>query len=157
MTNRLTILGGTDWANGEVLYAADLNDTISNMDGALGEIKKFALSISGAITKSTLQTRGWAICDGTTPASQGISSPTIATTPNLENLFLRASDDETSGSTGGATTHSHTVSPPSRQDNVDITVGGTDDVWYGSGNGSTNTVSNLPPYYEVALFIKVKI
>ena len=28
MTTRLVTLGGTDWTDGEVLYAADLNDTI---------------------------------------------------------------------------------------------------------------------------------
>jgi hypothetical protein len=31
MTNRTSILGGTNWADGEVLYAADLNDTVSGL------------------------------------------------------------------------------------------------------------------------------
>jgi len=28
MTTRLVTLGGTDWTDGEVLYAADLNETL---------------------------------------------------------------------------------------------------------------------------------
>jgi hypothetical protein len=31
MTNRTIILGGSDWADGQVLYAADLNDTVSGL------------------------------------------------------------------------------------------------------------------------------
>ena len=44
--------------------------------------------MTGALTKSQLQGYGWAICDGTTPASQGISDATI-TTPDLRERFLR--------------------------------------------------------------------
>ena len=44
--------------------------------------------MTGAITKATLQSYGWAICDGTTPATQGISSPTITTTPDLQEILF---------------------------------------------------------------------
>ncbi len=35
-------------------------------EGMLGEVRMFAISETGAITKLTLQNKGWAICDGTT-------------------------------------------------------------------------------------------
>ena len=86
----------------------DGNEIPLNSVGAmLGEVRQFALSMSGAVTKATLQSNGWAICDGTTPTSQGISSPTITTTPDLQNRFIRMSDDETSGTTGGSDTNTH--------------------------------------------------
>jgi len=150
MTVRTTKLGGTDWVDGTVLTAADLNDTYAANDGALGEVKQFALSIIGAVTKAALQTRGWAICDGTTPASQGISSPTIATTPNLEHTFMRMSDDESSGGTGGSETHNHAVSSTFHVD--DYPSGDTDAV----GTTMTSATSTLPTYYELAFFMKVK-
>ena len=31
MSTRGENVGGTDWADGEVLYAADLNDTVNNL------------------------------------------------------------------------------------------------------------------------------
>ena len=108
MAIRNTKLNGTDWDTGNIITKADINDTNDAMyvyAAPLGEVKMFALSTSGAVTKTSLQANGFAICDGTTPVSQGISSPTITTTPNLENNFIKGSDDETSGtsSTFGTT------------------------------------------------------
>ena len=36
MTVRLVSLGGTDWANGEIAYAADFNDTINRARSSIG-------------------------------------------------------------------------------------------------------------------------
>ena len=172
MAIRTTQLGGTDWS-GEKLIYPDLNDTFdaSSNGSLLGEVKMFALSMTGAITKSNLQVRGWAICDGTTPATQGITSPTIETTPDLQEKFLRMSNDETSGGTGGSDTHTLTVAEiPSHKH----TIPGTwDSNTWSSGTGAgyksdatttdtSNTGSgdahnNIPAYYEVAYFIKVKV
>lgn len=98
-----TRLDGVDTTVSNLTTTVTNNKTLAEKDtGLLGEVRQFALSISGAVTKATLQGKGWAICDGTTPASQGISSPTITTTPNLRSRFLRHSADETTGGTGGS-------------------------------------------------------
>ena len=137
--------------------------------GLLGEIRPVALSLSGALTKSQLQSHGWAICDGTTPTSQGITGATITTTPDLREKFLRHSADETTGGTGGLSevtltidqmpAHSHTFSY--NNDNGSNLAGGA----YTTGPVYTETTStvggsqpheNKPPYYDVCYFIKVK-
>ena len=146
-------------------------------DGALGEVKMFALTVAGAVTKATLQARGWAICDGTTAATQGVTSPTItAVTPNLENKFIRGSDDEASGATGGSDTHNHkwyddSGAPTNYQSfwsdgnnislaTVDVTGGGDTTVWNLEGENNdayTDKIDTKPPYYELVFFIKVRI
>ena len=123
------------------------------MQGQLGEVKMFALSMSGAVTKTILQGTGWAICDGTTPVSQGITSPIIATTPNLEDKFIRMSDDETSGTTGGSDTTTYTVTASQYE------IGGSNALTHVDGGPlylGNNTKTNMPAYYEMAFFIKVK-
>ena len=99
------------FTNGETADADEVNQNFTDVEqdvGLLGEVRMFALSMTGAVTKASLQGKGWAICDGTTPASQGITSPTIETTPDLQEKFIRMSDDETSGTTGGSNDdHNH--------------------------------------------------
>lgn len=129
-------------------------DNPINYGGMLGEVKLFALSVTNAITKVTLQTEGWAICDGTTPAVQGVTNPTITTTPDLQSKFMKMSGDESSGTTGGAIAHTHgvanlnlkVVSSGSGANVVDIAAGTTD-----TGGGG-----HEPPFYEVVYFIKVR-
>lgn len=119
--------------------------------GCLSEIKQFDLSRTGAVTKEDLQAAGWAICDGTTPASQGISDPIITTTPDLGHLFLRMSDDDTSGDTGGVDTNSFSWTSDSVDDNgvnVVAMIEGT--------SAGTKNFDNKPPFYELVPFIKVK-
>jgi len=142
-------------------------------DGILGEVRMFALSVSGAVTKASLQARGWAICDGTTAAAQGITSPTItAATPNLENKFIRGSDDEASSGTGGSETHNHQWFESSNDTSWDEN-GGADRsmsiTTYAAGSTGpwdmvaqpvdlyTSNTSTLPSYYELVFFIKVRI
>lgn len=149
--------------------------------GLLGEIRQIALSMTGALSKATLQGYGWAICDGTTPASQGISDATITTTPDLREKFLRHSANETTGGTGGGTTHNHQwgvqISGGSHPEyaynsvtnnNSDATKqtynssGTVIDIPKGSGNywkGNLYTSkesSSEPPYYDICYFLKVK-
>lgn len=174
MTIRIERLGGavgSDWQNGEYLYAPELIDTIVASQGHLGEVKMFALSISGAVTKSKLQSNGWAICDGTTSASQGITGATITTTPDLQERFIRMSDDETSGTTGGESTHvltiaempahTHDVKKGAPQFNQnefargDFSSSTQVGVTESTGGGSPH--ENKPPFYELAFFIRVKL
>jgi hypothetical protein len=137
--------------------------------GFLGEVRQFCLSITGAITSANLNSAGWAICNGTTPTSQGITGATITTTPNLQQKFLRGASSTTTGGTGGAATdvvnHTHTFTT---QASTNFTNGSLTDPYYANGNNMTNhthsgttdnqviTVDTIPPYYEVAYFIKVK-
>jgi len=177
MAIKNTLLGGTDNVNGDIIDADDVNDTndaIIEYEGFLGEVRMFALSVSGAVTKASLQGRGWAICDGTDiVTTQGITGADITgNTPDLQEKFLRMSDDETSGTTGG-------------KDNVmwvrsdDVNSSGmygrkspthndaTDYSWDSSGSnkaipspdlrGDFYTETNIPAYYEVAYFMKVKL
>lgn len=127
--------------------------------GLLGEVKQFALSITGSITKAALQARGWAICDGTTPASQSISDATITTTPNLKHKFIRMSNNETSGGTGGTETHNHTGTTDQATDltaksNAVAEPVADEDHTH---DFTTSTDNNLPPYLEMVFFIKVKL
>ena len=125
--------------------------------GYLGELRMFAVSISGAITKQALQQRGWAICDGTTPVSQGITNPLLASTPNLVSRFIKMSDDESCGNTGGTETHNHGGATGYTVDY------GSNGKWeyrgYPNGKWHKHEISSnnhLPPYYEALFFIKVR-
>jgi len=139
--------------------------------GYLGEVRMFALSETGAITKAALQSGGWAICDGTMPAAQGISSANITTaTPNLENKFLRGSDDEASGATGGEDTHvltiaelaahTHTIYAGTGGGSASPTFGGNTTpgtTLASSSAGSGTAHENRPAFYELVFFMKVKV
>jgi hypothetical protein len=178
----------TDFIDGDYLYAGTTSDTdklngitnaINAGSGILGEVRMFALSISGAVTKSTLQGYGWAICDGTTPTAQGISGATITTTPDLREKFLRHSEDETTGGTGGSTSHNHQWytypaypydSQKSWQSDgstyqdlevyeVEQNISSSKFALILDSSPSaiyTKNTTTSPPYYDICFFIKVK-
>ncbi len=165
-------LDGVDTTVSNLTTTVNNNKTLAEKDtGLLGEVKQFALSLTGAVTKATLQSKGWAICDGTTPASQGIADATITTTPDLRERFLRHSADETTGGTGGASTvtldvsqipaHTHNIHYERNTANSSTSVVGG----YEGANGTATTQStggglaheNKPPYYDICYFIKVKV
>lgn len=123
--------------------------------GFLGQVISVSLSAVGAWSKSDWQDSGWAICDGTTPVAQGITDPTITTTDDLSDTFLRSSNDETSGSTGGADSHTHTGYTAYEDGNTDIGNAGSGNVVQNHRHVISSD-SNLPSYYEVVKFIKVK-
>jgi len=142
--------------NDDTLNLTQTNSVIISQ-GYLGELRMFAVSISGSITKQLLQQKGWAICDGTTPDSQGIFNAVLTITPDLSNRFIKMSTDESSGSIGGSESHDH--------------GGTTGFTVYHNNNGSWSYLgypnggahkhgltadNNLPPFYEAFFFIKVK-
>ena len=148
------------FTNGTVADADEVNENFTYVDrqfGQLGEVRMFALSMTGAITKASLQGKGWAICDGTTPVAQGITSPTIETTPDLQEKFIRMSDDETSGTTGGSDTVdlSHTHGLTKTSEGVNEMKGGLFRYTADSGGSSSQDVK--PPFYELVYFMKVKL
>ena len=155
------------------LKQKDNDGSVKSFGCELGEVKMFALSMTGAVTKASLIIKGWAICDGTTPAVQGITSPTIDTTPNLQEKFLRMSDDETSGGTGGkdavkwvdyqttydgenyiATHYEGSSANGNKLYDSSGALVSISNSSYLSQIGYTET--NIPAYYEVAYFMKVK-
>jgi hypothetical protein len=155
------IMVWTTYSAGDLAEADKHMANWNNSRNELGEIRMFALSISGAVTKANLQSRGWAICDGTTPATQGISDADITTTPNLEHKFIRMSDDESSG---GSFTEDYV---PAHDHPINYVASGADGTKVLGANGSTNwnsvPIGNNTPSgtaieaYELAYFIKVKI
>jgi microcystin-dependent protein len=159
----------TTFTSGTLAKSSEVNENFTNSRDDLGEIKAFALSVSGAVTKASLQGRGWAICDGTTPADQGIASATITTTPDLREKFLRHSANETTGGTGGLSEVTLTEAQmPAHTHTYHRWPTGTGGWGTGSGMASStisNTGStgngeaheNKPPYYDICYFIKVKI
>lgn len=88
------------------LYISESN-SIPLTQGFLGEVRMFAISLSGAVSKEFLQSKGWAICDGSTSESQGIQNPVILQSPDLQYKFIRMSNSETSGAIGGTEAHNH--------------------------------------------------
>ena len=138
--------------------------------GTLGQLKLMDLSITGSRTKANMQSNGWAICDGTTPATQGIPSPTIETTNDMRSKIVRMSSDESSGGTGGADTHNHQIGQNSGTQTYEIQGTGQEHQTYNEAgnpidwpNGGTTasswskSSSTLPAYTEAVWFIKVKL
>lgn len=94
---------------------------------------------------------GWALCDGTNG------------TPNLEARFIPGACDACpEGTTGGLTEHNHDFTTDGH---THVWGGGTPDVAIGVDyapfnadsidTGTTETKSNLPPYYSLAYIMKL--
>ena len=85
-----------------VPYAQSAGDGVP-----IGTIISAYIGLPGVPSVAQYQQRGWALCDGTTPASQGIAnSPITAALPDLngQGLFLR-------GSAAAGTVQSDSVGP----------------------------------------------
>jgi len=167
-------MGWTSFSPGDIISSSLHNANFNNSRNELGEVRAFALSETGAVTKANLQGRGWAICDGTTPAAQGISDADItAATPDLQEMFLRHSANETTGGTGGANSltltannlpeHTHTVNVNANSSLGSNTVverlTNAQSIATFTSNVNTTTataINNQPAYYDICYFMKVK-
>ena len=157
MAIRNVILGGTDYSDGDIEYAADLNDTndaiisqgsaTNPTEPGIGAVVAWLKSLTGV--PQTLPA-GWVELDGST-ISDADSPLNGETLPNLQGTgantqrFLRGST--TSGSIGGVDSISHTHTQ------------GADDSspnYNGYGISAATTYSLLPSYYEVVWIIKIK-
>jgi len=143
-------------ADGDQLNEGYFN-TIESTLNSLGEVKEFAVTISGANSIATLRTKGWAVCDGSTGASQGITSPDItASTPNLTDKFIRG-NATTSGTTGGSATHTHTIANSTQTEAGEVGAGRSYVLQGHNHTGATGSFSTLPTYYTLVFMMKVKL
>ena len=138
-SNKLTV----DYSNGNTVILGTLSvptvvsDTnfTGNTTGRgivpLGGIIAVMAGLTGADSASTLLTNGFALCNGTTPAAQGMTTPAIvATMPNInDSAYLRGNTSSwTSGAAASANTktigsanlpvHTHGVSITSSNENA---------------------------------------
>jgi hypothetical protein len=148
-------MGGTDWSNGDILKAVDLNDTFDNTVAGVDETNIFfRASPIGAViawlkdyTNTPSLPSSWVECNGQTLDDEE-SVYDGQTIPDLNggNRFLRGSSS--SGTTGGSDTHNHTVNKT------------YDDFNTAGSNALTNitldAASSLPKYYEVVWIMRVK-
>jgi hypothetical protein len=131
-------------------YAKQAEDT-DKLDGQhssalspLATIITVYIGIAGGPSIADMQANGWALCDGTTPASQGISGAAItAAMPDLNNTgkFLRGGTTAgimqaesigahnhpasfTGNPTGSGGTHSHTMSGNTSANSLEVKLCG---------------------------------
>jgi len=145
----IEMINDTIWITKDSSYIP--NEILEN----IGEVKMFAISVTGSVSINSLKDEGWAICDGTSAISQGISDAILFITPDLRNKFIRMSNNNSSGETGGTETHDHggqtgyfRQSNASRTSYQSTLSHGHDHPIYSD--------NHLPPYTEMLFFIKVK-
>lgn len=153
MAVRTVAFGGTDWASGNILYSADLNDTFAAVTTFHDDINKYALAPIGSIIgwKTPLGAAtpaNWLSCDGSVISD--VASPMNGQTlPNLNGsteatkIFLRG--NTTSGGTGGTDTHNHSY-----------TTHYEDPTTNSYHSYSIGSASSIPKYYEIRFIMRVK-
>lgn len=123
--------------SGEITAAVAAHNTdgaahpdIRQMAVPIGTIIPVYIGLTGVPSTAALQASGWALCDGTTPASQGIVGAAVNSTPDLNNAgrFLRGGTLAGVAQADNVGTHSHTASFSGATDNQGThshTVSGT--------------------------------
>jgi len=148
MAIKNTELGGTDWVDGEILYAIDMNDTVDKVGYVpVGAILAWNKSLTGTpslLSDRFVECNGQTLSDASSPLN-GQVIPDLNGSSGTER-FLRG--QTTSGGTGGSETHTHSVSATSVDGDP-----ATDSV---GNNGNTTATSTLPTYYEVVFIMRVK-
>jgi hypothetical protein len=145
-------LGGTDWGS-ENVTSTDLNDTFDKVVSVLPPIGAVMAWLK-SYTNTPALPAGWVECNGQTLSdADSVYNGQVIPNLNSANRFLRG--NTTSGSTGGAETHSHQTGGNRAQVTSLATTGGfqNDTGNYTKGMVSTN---HLPPYMTVVWIMRVK-
>ena len=142
--------GELNWADDiEAPGASNLNTSIQGVAPPIGSVMAWLKSYTNtpSIPTGYVECNGQVLSDANSPLD-GKTMPSL----NVTQRFIRGST--TSGSTGGADSHTHAVT-------VTTITGST----YGAGydpitamqspSGAPNTTA-LPPYYEVVYIVRVK-
>lgn len=139
--------GDTNYITGKPVPIGDLNDTLE-VTVPIGGIIPWAKTITGVPSLPAC----WKECDGTN-VSDANSPLNGQATPNLNgaNAFLRGST--TSGGTGGAATHAHSVTASARY----YSSAGSGMSFARHGHTHTvNSSSNVPPFMDVVFIMRIK-
>jgi hypothetical protein len=144
----------TDWIDGNILYADDLNDNFLELNLGISPIGSVQAWLK-SLTNTPALPESWVECNGQTiddsdSVYDGITLPDLNGTSDSDKLFLRGATS--SGGTGGSASDSF-----SWQASSGIASGGNPNIQYveGSKNG-TKTINTIPPYYEVVWIIRIK-
>lgn len=118
-----------------------VSSTGDGRDYPIGTIMAFVPDFTGFVAPSS----NWVLCDGSTLADSasvynGVALPSL----NGTAQFLRG--NSTSGGTGGANSHTNSVAALMNE----VTDGSS------SRTDTFASASNVPPYYDVVYYIRVK-
>ncbi|HPO16885.1 MAG TPA: hypothetical protein PLI09_25835, partial [Candidatus Hydrogenedentes bacterium] len=86
--------------------------TSARWDAPLGTVVSVYIGMAGVPPTAEYQAHGWALCNGTTPSSQGITSPLItAATPNINGngWFIRGGATAGTSQSDNVGSHSHSA------------------------------------------------
>jgi hypothetical protein len=112
----------------------------------LGGYVPVAIGVTGANSDAEMLARGYAKCNGTTPAAQGIVAPVItATMPNINaGAFIRGNTSAwtSGGASGGADAHTHGVGSFAGPSHTHTGPSHTHDVNIASFTSGTGTSHN---------------
>jgi len=141
---RWTTSGTLDWVPGEVLYAAELNETLEDTMPPIGSIIAWNKNYSGSVPSIN---SGWLECDGSV-ISDADSPFNGDTMPDLNSNKYFLSGSVGSGGTGGASEHYHTMTYNARN----AEQGGG----YALRTTQTSSELHLPPFYTVIWMMRIK-
>ena len=156
MATRTVVLGGTDWTN-EWFNQVDLNDTFNTIVSKILVLESSIPPIGSIIAWHKSQGAGvipwgWILCDvgagNISDADSPINGqpiPALNGTTEATKKFI--ANGTVSGTTSGASTHSHNTTANKR-------IGGSASNNF--GYAYTNTTSSIPPYFEVNFIMRYK-
>ena len=102
----------------------------------VGSIIWHATHLTGADSLTTMRSKGWALCDGTTALSQGVLNAVITgTLPDLvtDGRFIRAGSSSGTLQDDQIVAHKHTLTDPTHSHNIRRNVGGGGPAEVGGG------------------------
>ena len=156
MAIKNTKLGGTDWITNEKVTATDLNNTFTacttfkdlNYTYSLPPVGSIiAYHINFSLSNNSIPS-GWVDCNGGVISDvdsvyNGQNAPNLNGTTDDNSLFLMG--DVTSGSTGGASAHTHSYSTYYAD-------------WHTNSYRSKYfpSASNIPKYFNIRWIMRIK-